>query len=36
MSTPDGRGHSWLPSAVENGYREFALDDGTCHAFLYA
>ena len=36
MSTPDGRGHSWPPSAVVKVYREFALDHGTCHAFLYA
>jgi len=36
MSTPDGRGHSWLPCAVEKVYREFAVDHGTCHAFLYA
>jgi len=36
VSTPDGRGRSWPPSAVENVYREFAVDHGTCHAFLYA
>ena len=36
VSTPDGRGHSWPPSAVEKVYREFAGDHGTCHAFLYA
>jgi len=36
VSTPDGRGHSWPPSAVVEVYREFALDHGTCHAFLYA
>jgi len=36
MSTPDGRGHSWPLCAVEKVYREFALDHGTCHAFLYA
>ena len=36
MSTPDGRGHSWPPSAVGKVYREFALDHGTCHAFSYA
>ena len=36
MSTPDGRGHSWPPSAVGKVYREFALDHVTCHAFLYA
>mmetsp|Transcript_42065 Transcript_42065/g.61835 ORF Transcript_42065/g.61835 Transcript_42065/m.61835 type:complete len:250 (-) Transcript_42065:174-923(-) len=36
VSTPDGRGHSWPPSAVGKVYREFALDHGTCHAFLYA
>jgi len=36
MSTPDGRGNSWPPSAVGKVYREFALDHGTCHAFLYA
>ena len=36
MSTPDGRGHSWPPSAVGKVYREFALDHGTWHAFSYA
>ena len=36
VSTPDGRGHSWPPSAVGKVYREFAHDHGTCHAFLYA
>jgi len=36
VSTPEGRGHSWSPSALEKVYREFALDHGTCHAFLYA
>jgi len=36
VSTPDVRGHSWPPSAVGKVYREFALDHGTCHAFLYA
>ena len=36
VSTPDGRGHSWPPSAVGKVSREFALDHGTCHAFLYA
>jgi len=36
MSAPDGRGHSWPHSAVGKVYREFALDHGTCHAFLYA
>jgi len=36
VSTPDGRGHSCPPSAVEKVYREFAVDHGTCHAFLYA
>jgi len=36
VSTPDGRGHSWPPSAVGKVYREFALDHGVCHAFLYA
>jgi len=36
VSTPDCRGHSWPPSAVGKVYREFALDHGTCHAFLYA
>jgi len=35
VSTPDGRGHSWPPSAVGKVHREFALDHGTCHAFLY-
>jgi len=35
-STPDGRGHSWPLSAVGKVYREFVLDHGTCHAFLYA
>ena len=36
VSTPNGRGHSWLPSAVGKVYREFAVEHGTCHAFLYA
>jgi len=36
VSTPDGRGHSWPPSAVGKVYREFALDHSMCHAFLYA
>ena len=36
MSTPNGRGHSWPLSAVGKVYREFALDHGMCHAFLYA
>jgi len=37
VSTPDGRGHSWPPSAVGKVYREFVVDHGgTCHAFLYA
>ena len=36
VSTPDSRRHSWPPSAVEKVYREFAVDDGTCHAFLCA
>ena len=36
VSTSDSRGHSWPPSAVEEVYRDFALDHGTCHAFLYA
>jgi len=36
VSTPDARGHSWRPSAVGKAYREFAVDHGTCHAFLYA
>jgi len=36
VSTPDGRGPSWPPSAVGKVYREFALDHGTCHSFLYA
>jgi len=36
VSTPDGRGHSWPPSAVGKVYREFVDDHGTCHAFLYA
>ena len=36
VSTPDGRGQSWPPSAVGKVYSEFALDHGTCHAFLYA
>jgi len=36
VSNPDGRGHSWPPSAVGKVYREFALDHGTCRAFLYA
>jgi len=33
---PDGRGYSWPPSAIGKVYREFALDHGTRHAFLYA
>ena len=32
ISTPDCRGHSRPPFA----YREFAVDHGTCYAFLYA
>jgi len=36
VSTPDGREHSWPPSAVGKVYREFALDHATCHALLYA
>ena len=36
VSTPDSMGHSWPPPAVENVYREFAVDHGTCHAFVYA
>jgi len=36
VSTPDGRGHSWPPSAVGKVHREFAVHHGTCHAFLYA
>jgi len=36
VSTPDGRGHSWPPSAAGKVYKEFAVDHGTCHAFVYA
>jgi len=36
VSTPDGRGHSWPPSAVGVVCREFALDHGMCQVFLYA
>ena len=36
VSTPDGRGHSWPPSAVGKVYREFALDHVACHAFVHA
>ena len=32
VSTPDGRGHSWPPSAIG----KVTLDHGTCQAFLYA
>ena len=35
VSTPDGRGHSWLSSAVGKVYREFVVDHGTYHVFLY-
>jgi len=34
VRTPDGRGHSWPPSAVGKVYTEFAVDHGTFHAFL--
>ena len=38
VSTPDGRRHSdsWPPSAVGKVYREFVVDHGACHAFVYA
>jgi len=36
VSTSDSRWHSWPPSAAGKVYRKFALDHGTCHAFLYA
>jgi len=36
VSTDDKKGHLWPPFAVGNVYREFAVDHGTCHAFLYA
>jgi len=36
VSTSDGRGHSWPPSAVGMVYREFAVDHGTCHTFVHA
>ena len=35
-SSSDCRGHSWPPFAVGKVYRDFAVDHGTCHAFLYA
>jgi len=35
VSIPDGRGHSWPPTAVGKVHREVAVDHGTCHAFLY-
>jgi len=31
MSSPDGRGLSWPPSAVGKVFREFVVDHGTCH-----
>jgi len=31
VSSPDGRGLSWPPSAVGKVYREFVVDHGTCH-----
>ena len=36
VSTPDGRGYSWPPSAVGKVYREFVVDHSTFHEFLYA
>jgi len=36
VSAADRRGHSWPPSAVDKVYREFTVDHGTCHVFLYA
>jgi len=36
VNTFNSGGHSWPPSTVGKVYRDFALDHGTCHAFLYA
>ena len=36
VSTVDGRGHPWPPSAIWKVYQEFVVDHGTCYTFLYA